>query len=106
MLKTTSGGSGGALAVGSPRELRANNAPPPKADAAIADELRLTLSPAERTRLAKSHSQNPEAHDAYLRGRFDLGQRDERAPEEQTHRPKKRGVKSTEPAAPVRLNVG
>jgi tetratricopeptide (TPR) repeat protein len=37
---------------------------------AIASEIRIQVTPQERGRLAKSHSVNPEAYDAYLRGSF------------------------------------
>jgi DNA-binding winged helix-turn-helix (wHTH) protein len=37
---------------------------------AIAEQVRLRLSPARLTALANRHSQNPEAYDLYLRGRF------------------------------------
>jgi DNA-binding winged helix-turn-helix (wHTH) protein len=37
---------------------------------AIAEQVRLRLAPARLTALANRHSQNPEAYDLYLRGRF------------------------------------
>jgi hypothetical protein len=37
---------------------------------AIADEIQLELSPRERARLAESRPVDPEAHEAYLKGRF------------------------------------
>jgi tetratricopeptide (TPR) repeat protein len=37
---------------------------------AIAREINIRLTPAERSRLTKSTSVNPEAHDAYLKGRY------------------------------------
>jgi TolB-like protein/DNA-binding winged helix-turn-helix (wHTH) protein/Tfp pilus assembly protein PilF len=36
----------------------------------IADEIRLTLTPQERARLAGSHPVDPQAHEAYLKGRY------------------------------------
>jgi serine/threonine-protein kinase len=36
----------------------------------IADNLRFKLSPEERDRIAKRHTENPRAHEAYLQGRF------------------------------------
>jgi TolB-like protein/DNA-binding winged helix-turn-helix (wHTH) protein len=36
----------------------------------IADEVRVKLTPQERARLAAPHPVNPEAHEAYLKGRF------------------------------------
>lgn len=36
----------------------------------IADEVRVKLTPQERARLTTSHTVNPEAHEAYLKGRF------------------------------------
>jgi TolB-like protein/DNA-binding winged helix-turn-helix (wHTH) protein/Flp pilus assembly protein TadD len=36
----------------------------------IADEIRIKLTPAERARLAASRPVNPEAHEAYLKGRY------------------------------------
>ena len=43
----------------------------------IADEIRAKLTPEERTRLADARLVNPEAHEAYLRGRFLWNQRTE-----------------------------
>ena len=37
---------------------------------AIVSEIKVTLTPQEEARLAKSHSVNPQAHEAYLAGRF------------------------------------
>lgn len=37
---------------------------------AIADEIRIKLTPEEASRLASTRSVDPEAHDAYLRGRY------------------------------------
>jgi serine/threonine protein kinase/tetratricopeptide (TPR) repeat protein len=37
---------------------------------AIANEIRITVTPEERKQLASSHPVNPEAHEAYLKGRF------------------------------------
>src|SRR5215470_5646646 len=39
----------------------------------VADEIRVKLTPEERTRLTTAHSVSPEAHDNYLRGRYILG---------------------------------
>src|SRR5499425_2676656 len=39
----------------------------------VADEIRVKLTPEERTRLTTAHSVSPEAHDDYLRGRYILG---------------------------------
>jgi tetratricopeptide (TPR) repeat protein len=36
----------------------------------IADEIRLELTPQERARLGSAHKVNPEAHEAYLEGRY------------------------------------
>src|SRR5215470_1308384 len=41
----------------------------------VADEIRVKLTPEERTRLTTAHSVSPEAHDDYLRGRYILGLR-------------------------------
>jgi serine/threonine-protein kinase len=38
---------------------------------AIADEIHVTLTPQERTRLARARPVNVEAHEAYVRGRYD-----------------------------------
>jgi serine/threonine protein kinase/TolB-like protein len=43
---------------------------------AIADEIKLKLTPQEQTRLASARPVNPEAYEAYLRGRYYWGQRD------------------------------
>jgi TolB-like protein/DNA-binding winged helix-turn-helix (wHTH) protein/Tfp pilus assembly protein PilF len=43
----------------------------------IAEEIRAKLTPEERTRLADARPVNPEAHEAYLRGRFLWNQRTE-----------------------------
>ena len=43
----------------------------------IAEEIRVKLSPEERTRLTNAKPINPEAHEAYLRGRFLWNQRTE-----------------------------
>jgi TolB-like protein/DNA-binding winged helix-turn-helix (wHTH) protein/Tfp pilus assembly protein PilF len=43
----------------------------------IAEEIRIKLSPEERTRLTNARPINPEAHEAYLRGRFLWNQRTE-----------------------------
>jgi TolB-like protein/DNA-binding winged helix-turn-helix (wHTH) protein len=43
----------------------------------IAEEIRIKLTPEERTRLADARPVNPEAHEAYLRGRFLWNQRTE-----------------------------
>jgi TolB-like protein/DNA-binding winged helix-turn-helix (wHTH) protein/Tfp pilus assembly protein PilF len=43
----------------------------------IAGEIRVKLTPEERTRLTDARSVNPEAHEAYLRGRFLWNQRTE-----------------------------
>lgn len=40
---------------------------------AIADEIQVTLTPQERVRLARPRQVNVEAHEAYLRGRYDWG---------------------------------
>ncbi|MGH7939026.1 MAG: TPR end-of-group domain-containing protein, partial [Bryobacteraceae bacterium] len=37
---------------------------------AIADEINVRLTPSEQVRLTKARSVNPEAHDAYLKGRY------------------------------------
>jgi eukaryotic-like serine/threonine-protein kinase len=39
---------------------------------AIADEIRIKLTPRERTKLARARPVNPEVHEAYLKGRFYL----------------------------------
>ena len=39
---------------------------------AIANEIRITLTPRERTELASARPVNPEVHEAYLKGRFHL----------------------------------
>ena len=44
---------------------------------AIADEIRLKVTPQEQTRLATVRPVNPEAHDAYLRGRYFWNKRTE-----------------------------
>lgn len=41
----------------------------------VADEVRAVITPAERTRLARATTVNPQAHDAYLRGRFEFNKR-------------------------------
>jgi TolB-like protein/Tfp pilus assembly protein PilF/predicted Ser/Thr protein kinase len=41
----------------------------------IAEEIRITLTPEEHARLASTHPVNPQAHDAYLKGRFYLKKR-------------------------------
>src|SRR5215469_6500947 len=41
----------------------------------VADEIRVKLTPEERTGLTTAHSVSPEAHDDYLRGRYILGLR-------------------------------
>jgi TolB-like protein len=41
----------------------------------VADEIRVKLTPEERTRLTTAHGVSPEAHDDYLRGRYILGLR-------------------------------
>jgi TolB-like protein len=43
----------------------------------IAEEIRVKLTPEERTRLTHARPVNPEAHEAYLRGRFLWNQRTE-----------------------------
>jgi hypothetical protein len=43
----------------------------------IADEIRLKLAPDVLTRMASGHALDPEAHDAYLRGRFFWNKRTE-----------------------------
>jgi TolB-like protein/DNA-binding winged helix-turn-helix (wHTH) protein len=43
----------------------------------IAEEIRVKLTPEERTRLTDARPVNPEAHEAYLRGRFLWNQRTE-----------------------------
>ncbi len=40
---------------------------------AIADEIQVTLTPEERARLARARPVNVEAHEAYVRGRYDWG---------------------------------
>ena len=40
---------------------------------AIADEIQVTLTPQERARLARTRPVNVEAHEAYVRGRYDWG---------------------------------
>ena len=40
---------------------------------AIADEIQVTLTPQERARLARARPVNVEAHEAYIRGRYDWG---------------------------------
>jgi hypothetical protein len=42
---------------------------------AIADEVKATLTPSERARLTSSRPINPEAYDAYLKGRYYWSQR-------------------------------
>ena len=44
---------------------------------AVADEIRVQVTPEERVRLASARSVNPQAHEAYLLGRFHLGKRNE-----------------------------
>jgi serine/threonine-protein kinase len=44
---------------------------------AIASEIRVTLSPAEQERLARSRPVNPGAHEAYLKGRYYWNQRNQ-----------------------------
>jgi len=39
----------------------------------VTDEIRVKLTPEERTHLTTAHSVSPEAHDDYLRGRYILG---------------------------------
>jgi serine/threonine-protein kinase len=46
---------------------------------AIAQEIKIKLTPQERARLARPGRLNPEAHDAYLRGRFHWNKRTEAA---------------------------
>jgi serine/threonine-protein kinase len=41
----------------------------------IVGQLRLRLTPTERKRLQKRHTENPRAYEAYLRGRFQLAKR-------------------------------
>jgi tetratricopeptide (TPR) repeat protein len=43
----------------------------------IAEEIRVTLTPEERKRLAASRTPNPQAYDAYLRGRYFWSRRTE-----------------------------
>jgi tetratricopeptide (TPR) repeat protein len=43
--------------------------------AEIVGQLRLRLTPNERRRLGKRHTENPRAYEAYLRGRFQLAKR-------------------------------
>jgi TolB-like protein/DNA-binding winged helix-turn-helix (wHTH) protein/Tfp pilus assembly protein PilF len=43
----------------------------------IADEIRIKLTPSERALLTEAHAIDPDAHDAYLRGRFLWNQRTE-----------------------------
>jgi serine/threonine protein kinase len=43
---------------------------------AIAREIKITVTPAEHERLARARTVNPEAHEAYLRGRF-FGRKDD-----------------------------
>jgi serine/threonine protein kinase/tetratricopeptide (TPR) repeat protein len=40
---------------------------------AVADEIQVTLTPLERARLARTRPVNVEAHEAYIRGRYDWG---------------------------------
>jgi serine/threonine-protein kinase len=42
---------------------------------AIAEEIRITISPAERARMDRERAVRPEAYEAYLRGRFHWGKR-------------------------------
>jgi len=42
---------------------------------AITSEIRVTLTPQEKTELAGVHPVDPQAHEAYLKGRFHLGKR-------------------------------
>ncbi|TLZ60840.1 MAG: tetratricopeptide repeat protein [Gammaproteobacteria bacterium] len=42
----------------------------------IAEEIRIKLTPKERTLLTEAHAIDPEAHDAYLRGRYWWSKRD------------------------------
>ncbi len=44
---------------------------------AIANELRLRLTPGERSRVTRARTVDPEAHEAYLKGRFYLNKLDE-----------------------------
>jgi serine/threonine protein kinase/Tfp pilus assembly protein PilF len=46
---------------------------------AIAQEIKIKLTPQERARLGRVHRVDPEAHDAYLRGRFHWNKRTEEA---------------------------
>ncbi len=46
---------------------------------AIAEEIKIKLTPQEQVRLASARALNPEAHDAYLRGRFHWNKRAEAA---------------------------
>jgi len=41
---------------------------------AVANEVKIKLSPAERTRLANARAVNPEAYEAYLKGRYEWNQ--------------------------------
>jgi TolB-like protein/DNA-binding winged helix-turn-helix (wHTH) protein/Tfp pilus assembly protein PilF len=43
----------------------------------IADEIRLTLTPPDRARLARAHASNPDAYQAYSKGRFFWNKRTE-----------------------------
>ena len=43
--------------------------------AAIADEIRIKLLPAEKARLATAHAVNPDAYEAYLRGMYHIHKR-------------------------------
>jgi serine/threonine protein kinase/TolB-like protein/Tfp pilus assembly protein PilF len=45
---------------------------------AIANEIRVTLTPAEKAQLAGVHPIDPRAHEAYLKGRFHLAKRTDR----------------------------
>jgi TolB-like protein/DNA-binding winged helix-turn-helix (wHTH) protein/Tfp pilus assembly protein PilF len=43
----------------------------------IADEIRVTLTPTDRARLAQAHASNPDAYEAYSKGRFFWNKRTE-----------------------------
>ncbi len=59
------------------RQVRDVLALPGELAGSIADELRVRLTPRQRTRLTHSPAVDPDAHDAYLRGRSSLATRDE-----------------------------